>query len=172
MDRSSHQRCSVKKGVLRNFAKCTGKHLCQRLFFNKVTGLSPLLTGLSNFIKKEALAQVFSCEFCEIFKNTYFYRTPLVAASDHFHKTDNYLFKSKGTALEILIILDFKFATCNLFENKRWFVKIFWTNTEILTKHKRSIGKNATTWFLLIFIVSLLNTESIWLQKSSMSPRD
>ena len=25
-----------------------------------------------NFIKKEALAQVFSCEFCEIFKNTFF----------------------------------------------------------------------------------------------------
>ena len=24
-----------------------------------------------NFIKKEALAQVFSCEFCEIFKNIY-----------------------------------------------------------------------------------------------------
>ena len=28
-------------------------------------------------------AQVFSCEFCEISKNTYFYRTPLVATSDH-----------------------------------------------------------------------------------------
>ena len=27
-------------------------------------------------------AQVFSCEFCEIFKNTFFCRTPLVAASD------------------------------------------------------------------------------------------
>ena len=26
------------------------------------------------------LTQVFSCEFCEIFKNTCFYRTPLVAA--------------------------------------------------------------------------------------------
>ena len=25
-----------------------------------------------NFIKKEGLAQVFSCEFCEIFKNTFF----------------------------------------------------------------------------------------------------
>ena len=25
-----------------------------------------------NFIKKETLAQVFSCEFCEIFKNTFF----------------------------------------------------------------------------------------------------
>ena len=29
-----------------------------------------------NFIKKETLAQVFFWEFCEIFKNTYFYRTP------------------------------------------------------------------------------------------------
>ena len=27
---------------------------------------------LFNFIKKEALAQVFSCEICEIFKNTFF----------------------------------------------------------------------------------------------------
>ena len=34
-----------------------------------------------NFIKKETLAQVFSCEFCEISKNTFVYRTPLVAAS-------------------------------------------------------------------------------------------
>ena len=33
--RSSHRRCSVKKGVLRNFAKFTGKHLCQRLCFNR-----------------------------------------------------------------------------------------------------------------------------------------
>ena len=26
--RSSHRRCSVRKGVLRNFSKLTGKHLC------------------------------------------------------------------------------------------------------------------------------------------------
>ena len=26
----------LKKGVLRNFAKLTGKHLCPSLFFNKV----------------------------------------------------------------------------------------------------------------------------------------
>ena len=31
--RSSHQSCSMKKGVLGNFAKFTGKHLCQNLFF-------------------------------------------------------------------------------------------------------------------------------------------
>ena len=34
-----------------------------------------------NFIKKEILAQVLSCEFCEISKNTFWYRTPLMAAS-------------------------------------------------------------------------------------------
>ena len=29
--RSSHQRCSTEKGVLRNLTKLTGKHLCQSL---------------------------------------------------------------------------------------------------------------------------------------------
>ena len=37
--RSNHQRCSIKTGVLKNFAKFMGKHLCQSLFFNKVVGL-------------------------------------------------------------------------------------------------------------------------------------
>ena len=36
IDRSSHQRCSMKKCVLKNFAKFRGKHSCQSLFFNKV----------------------------------------------------------------------------------------------------------------------------------------
>ena len=35
---NNHQRCSVRKGALRNFAKFTGKYLCQSLFFNKVAG--------------------------------------------------------------------------------------------------------------------------------------
>ena len=55
-----------KKGVLRNFAKLTRKHLCQRLFFNKVTALA------CNFIEKDTLTQVFSCEFFEISKNNFF----------------------------------------------------------------------------------------------------
>ena len=66
-----------KKGVLRNFAKFTGKYLSQSFFFNKVAGLRP--------IKKESLAQVFSCEFCEISKNTFFYRTlPVVACVKYY----------------------------------------------------------------------------------------
>ena len=41
--RSSRRRCSVKKGVLKKFAKFTRKHLCQILFFNKVVGLRPAI---------------------------------------------------------------------------------------------------------------------------------
>ena len=62
--RSSHQRFSVRKGVFRNFAKFTGKHLFQSLYFNNVASL--------NFIKIEILAQVFSCDFCEISKKSFF----------------------------------------------------------------------------------------------------
>ena len=51
-----------KKGVLKNIAKFTGKHLCQSLF----------LIRLQAFMKKEALAQVFSCGFCKISKRTPF----------------------------------------------------------------------------------------------------
>ena len=58
-NRSSHRTCSVKRGILRNFANFTRKHLWQSLFYTK-----------------ETLAQAFSCEFCEISKNTFFYRTP------------------------------------------------------------------------------------------------
>ena len=65
-----------KKRVLGNFTKSTGKHLCQRLFLNKVAGLWPVA-----LLKKKYLALVFSCEFCEISKNTFSYRTPPVAAS-------------------------------------------------------------------------------------------
>ena len=56
----------MNKGVLRNFTKFTGKHLCQSLFLKKVAGLRPAT------LFKKALAQVFSCEFCEISKNTFF----------------------------------------------------------------------------------------------------
>ena len=48
---SSHQRCSVRKGVLRNFTKF------------------------------KSLTQVFSCEFCEISKNTFFTEQRWVIAS-------------------------------------------------------------------------------------------
>ena len=77
-----------KNGALRNFANITGKHLCQSLFFNKVAGLR---SRACNFIKKETLAQVFSCEFCKISKNTFSYRTPLVGASVFYNISSLFL---------------------------------------------------------------------------------
>ena len=38
------------------------------------------------FIKKETLAQVFSCEFCEITKNTFFTEHLWTTASNYFYK--------------------------------------------------------------------------------------
>ena len=92
--RSSRPEVFCKKGVLRNFAKFTGKHLCQSLLFNKVAGLRP---QACNFIKKETLAQVLSCEFHKISKNTFSYRTPPVAASVSFLLSANVF--SKGLFL-------------------------------------------------------------------------
>ena len=51
--RSSRPKVFCKKGVLRNFTKFTGKHLCLSLFLNKVAG-----------------------------KNIFFHRTSLMAASE------------------------------------------------------------------------------------------
>ena len=55
--------------------------LIQRCYIQKVFWRifknSEESTLACNFIKKGTLAQVFSCEFCEISKNTFSYRTPL-----------------------------------------------------------------------------------------------
>ena len=52
----------MENGALRNFIKFTGKCLCQSL-------------EACNFFKKETLAEVFSCEFCEISENTFLQNT-------------------------------------------------------------------------------------------------
>ena len=57
--RSSHLELFCKKGVLRNFAKFTGKHLCQRLFFNKVAGLRWLLLSLHRMITENNLKPIY-----------------------------------------------------------------------------------------------------------------
>ena len=58
---------SYEKSILRNFTKFKGKHLSQGLVLNKVAGLRH-----ATLLKKETLPLVFSCEFCEISKNTFF----------------------------------------------------------------------------------------------------
>ena len=66
-DKSSQQRCSVKRAILGNFAVFTGKHLCWSLFFIKLQTFNPW-----TLLKKE-LTQVFSfscsCSETSILKN-------------------------------------------------------------------------------------------------------
>ena len=50
--RSIQWRCSIRKGVLRNFAKFTGKHLWQSQFFNKVAGWGDCFWSFSYLLLK------------------------------------------------------------------------------------------------------------------------
>ena len=73
--RGSHWMCSVRKGVFRKFAKFT-RNTCARVSF-----LIKLQASAFNFVKKETLAQVFSCKFCKFSKNTFFIENLRVTAS-------------------------------------------------------------------------------------------
>ena len=64
------ERCSITKGVLKSFAKSLQK-TCARVFFL----IKLQAWGLELYITKETLTQVFSSEFCEIFKNTFLQNT-------------------------------------------------------------------------------------------------
>ena len=70
-------RCSVEKVFLK-ISQNSQENTCTRVPFLVKLQAPP---ATYNFIKKETLTQVFSCKFCEIFKNMFFKRTPLVAAS-------------------------------------------------------------------------------------------
>ena len=82
-----------KKGVLTSFAKFTREHLCQILFFNKVL--------LVTLLKRRLWQQVFSCGFSKISKNTFFYRTPPVAASIQLLVALAYIYQISGNIVTI-----------------------------------------------------------------------
>ena len=58
--RSSRQWCSIKRSVIRNFTKFTGKHLCQGLFFHRPATL----------LKKRPWHRCFSVNFAKFLENT------------------------------------------------------------------------------------------------------
>ena len=66
-DRSSRPEVFYEKGVLRNFARFTGNHLCQSLFFNKVAGLI-----LATLLKKRLWYRCLPVNFVK------FLRTPFL----------------------------------------------------------------------------------------------
>ena len=65
------KRLNIYKKKAKTFHQCYKKKACEEIlskpFFN-----GQKQPEACNFIKKETLAQVFFCEFCEISKNTFF----------------------------------------------------------------------------------------------------
>ena len=72
--RSSRPEVFYKKGVLNNFEKFTGKHLCRSLFLIKVASLTLL---------KKTPAQVVFCKFRNILNSTSSVKQIRTAASEH-----------------------------------------------------------------------------------------
>ena len=65
--RSSSPGVLCKKSVFRNFAKFTGKHLYQSLFFNKVAGLNP-----ATLLKKRPWHMYFPVNFVKFLRTSFF----------------------------------------------------------------------------------------------------
>ena len=93
-----------------------------------VSSLIKLKGSACSFINKETLAQVFSCEFCEISKNTFLHGALLVAASAAFFfffvlqisdilqdRSRRFQLFFKIGALKNLTILTLKHLCSNLF---------------------------------------------------------
>ena len=105
--RSSRPEVFFKKGVLRNFVKFIGEHLCERLFLNKVAGLKP-----ATLLKKRLWHRCFYMNFATFLRTPFFYRTPVAASacmllllsksfSEYFHHVLS-LCKNKFTILHKL----------------------------------------------------------------------
>ena len=80
-------RCFVKT-VFLEISQNSQENTCGRVSFLIKLQVTP-----------QILAQVFSCKFCEIFKNTFFDRTPSLAASVLLRKLKTYGFNTKALTL-------------------------------------------------------------------------
>ena len=69
-NRNSHRRCFARKGVLRNSAKFSRKHLCQNLFFNKVADLRPV-----TLFKKRLWQRCFHVNFTKFLRTSFLQNT-------------------------------------------------------------------------------------------------
>ena len=134
--RSSYRRCFVKKGVLRNFAKLTG-NICARVsFLKKLQTCTERYRIQSecgkmqvyNFIKKESLVQVFSCEFAN------FPRTP-------------FLQKTSGQLLLSFLLVFFQNLEKTVEENNKLLMEVRpFTFSKILLMSVQYVNKLTKTY--------------------------
>ena len=125
--KSGHQRCSVKKVFLKNFANFTGKHLCWSLFLNKVAGYQAcnfikkrlqdcyFLWNLLNFLRTPILKNICERLFCSFFLmalcslfTSYIYR-PKIECKDE----GSYFYKNQK---ERPLVTEKKFFSVNSFQ--------------------------------------------------------
>ena len=93
--RTAAFRLSSKIGVLKIFAILTGTHLCWSLLY--------VFAGISSWnVIKDTPTQVFSCEYCKIFKNNLRYLLVL------WKKNDGFLLLSLITNSSLLLLGSFR----------------------------------------------------------------
>ena len=83
--RSSHRRCSVATRVLKYFANFTVKHLYCNIFLSLQHFYWKETSCVSCEIWRFPVKKVFSCEICEILRNSYFEKHPRTTASRKLH---------------------------------------------------------------------------------------
>ena len=177
ISRSSHQRCSVKNGAIRNFTKFTGKHLCQSFFFNKVAGLSP-----STLLKKRLWHRCFLVNFMKFLRKPFF--------TEHFRWLLLSIIGSKACLLRQLSHIDilrcwdilgqipiyFKNCFCisifTLLSTKVFFIALYktsllWKNTCFNSFIKVCLKKfRKNTGIVFVYfgwnVIALSNFRSIW----------
>ena len=154
--RSSCQEVLCKKGVL--IISQNHGILWRNLICNKAA-------KSCNFIKKEALALVFTCDFANIFKNTFFYRTPpgdcfntFIKASTPFSSANkNYL--NFSTPIEKLLwLIPFlfleEFTTPLFFEVTE--SKVSWTFYQWYAHACSVLMPGISTWRVSILVLKFI----------------
>ena len=97
--RSSLPEVFYKNGVYRNFAKFTGKNLCQSLIFNKVAGIRP-----ATLLKKRPWHRFYPVNFAKFLRTPYFtkYFRWLLLCSKPRKSYPKLTFTCSKSAIEIL----------------------------------------------------------------------
>ena len=111
---SSHnQKCQkeppevfYKRSVLKNFAKFTGKYLCQSLFFNKVAGLRP-----ATLLKKRLWHRCFPVNFAKFLGTPFLQNTSgqmlLTDVRQYGSVTGTFRYSKIVFILSIIMFIDF-----------------------------------------------------------------
>ena len=148
--RSSHRRCSVRKSVFRNFAKFTGKHLCQNLFFNKVLGLRR-----KTLLKKKNWRRCFPVNF-ETFLRTPFLQNTSGQELLHTYWLIHFNINFKDVSLVITVIIHH--SPVWIFHQKLTFLFPIWKHpqTVFVTLAIHTDCSNFSTWDMMILCLVII----------------